>query len=215
MIVKVNPQNPELPALKMASEVIRGGGIIIFPTDTIYGLGCNAFHRPALEAVFQLKSRPVHKPLPVLVNGSTQLDDLISGPLSPLAKNLIRKFWPGALTLILPAGRQVPDMVTGGTHTVGVRMPDCALILDLITLTQVPLIATSVNVSGCPASGRVDKIITEWASRADLILDGGDAETSSASTVLDLTVHPPKIMREEAIGSRQLQPYLEEIRETY
>jgi L-threonylcarbamoyladenylate synthase len=215
MIIKVNPQHPELSALKTASEVIRGGGIIIFPTDTIYGLGCNAFHGPALEAVFQLKTRPVHKPLPVLVNGSAQLNDLISGPLSPLAKKLIRKFWPGALTLILPASQQVPDMVTGGTHTIGVRMPDCTLILDLITLTQVPLIATSVNVSGCPASGKISKIITEWASKVDLILDGGDDESTSASTVLDLTVHPPKIMREEAIGSQQLQPYLGEIRGTY
>ncbi|MEW5801397.1 MAG: L-threonylcarbamoyladenylate synthase [bacterium] len=201
-----HPGQPEAGAIQRAAEVVKRGGLLIFPTDTVYGLGCSAFHEPALERIFSLKERPLGKPLPVLVSGLEQLTCLIRGPVSPLAKKVIREFWPGALTLIFPASDRIPDLITAGTKTIGVRMPGCQSILDLITLTRLPLAATSVNISGMPVVQEMSRLIAEWAPKVDLILVGGTG--GIASTVIDLTVHPPKLLREGAISAKKLQRYL-------
>lgn len=210
-IIKVNPCQYESSIIQRAAEVVREGGLLIFPTDTVYGLGCSAFHEPGLERIFSMKERPAGKPLPVLVSGPDQLSDLnlIGGPVSPLAQEIIQEFWPGALTLIFTASDKIPALITGGTKTIGVRMPRCQLILDLITLTRIPLVATSVNLSGMPALQEMSLLTTEWAPKVDLILDAGPVvEGGIASTVLDLTLHPPKLLREGAISAKRLQRYL-------
>ena len=207
MVIKIDPQNPELSSLQKAGEVIKRGGIVIFPTDTVYGLGCNAFYEPAIKTIFSIKKRSAHKPLPVLINGPDQLAGLISGRIPPLAQELIEVFWPGALTLILPANKRLPNIVTGRAKTIGLRMPKCKLVLNLISMSCFPLIGTSVNVSGKAMSKKMSWIIAEWEPKVDLILNGGDMEKVSASTVVDLTVYPPKIVREGAIEAQQLYPY--------
>ena len=211
MIIKINPQVPEFKSLQKVGDIIKKGGIVIFPTDTVYGLGCNAFHIPALKTIFRIKKRSIHKPLPVLINNPDQLADLISGQISSLAKELIEVFWPGALTLIFPANDGIPDLVTGGTNKIGVRMPQCKLILNLISLTQLPLIGTSVNVSGKSMPSEVNEIIDTWESKVDCILNAGDMEKVCVSTVVDLTVYPPKIVREGAIEIKRLDPYFKKI----
>jgi len=211
MIIKVNLQAPDFSAIQKAGEVIKRGGIVIFPTDTVYGLGCSAFHIPSIKNIFRIKKRSIHKPLPVFINGPDQLAGLISGRISSLAKELIEVFWPGALTLILPANDQVPDLVTGGSKRIGVRMPQCKLVLDLISLTQLPLIGTSVNVSGKAMPNAMSRVIDKWEYKVDLILNAGDKEKVCASTVVDLTVCPPKIIREGAIGTKRLYPYFKKI----
>lgn len=211
MIIKVNLQAPEFSPIQKAGEVIKRGGIIIFPTDTVYGLGCNAFHIPAIKTIFHIKERSIHKPLPVLINGPNQLAGLISGRISSLARELIEVFWPGALTLILPANERIPNLVTGGTKKIGVRMPKCKLVLDLISLTQLPLIGTSVNVSGKAMPNEMSRVIDMWECKVDLILNAGDMEKVCASTVVDLTVCPPKIVREGAIETKRLYPYFKKI----
>jgi len=212
-IIKVDPRQPEASVIQRAAEVIINGGILIFPTDTVYGLGCSAFHEAGLERIFAMKERPTGKPLPALVSGPDQLPDLIGlnlicGQVSPLAQEIIREFWPGALTLIFPASDRIPNLITGGTKTIGVRMPKCQLLLDLIGLTKLPLVATSVNISGMPALQEMNHLTTEWAPKVDLILDGGISQGGIASTVLDLTTHPPKLLREGAISVQRLQRYL-------
>jgi L-threonylcarbamoyladenylate synthase len=209
-IIKVDPCRPEASAIQRAAEVVIGGGLLIFPTDTVYGLGCSAFHEPGLERIFSMKERPAGKPLPVLVSEPDQLAnlDLICGPVSPLAQEIIREFWPGALTLIFPASDRIPNLVTAGTKTIGVRMPKCRLVLDLIAHTRLPLVATSVNISGMPVLQEMSHLIAEWVPKVDLILDGGAAQGGIASTVLDLTTHPPKLLREGAISAQRLQRYL-------
>jgi len=209
-VIKVDPCHPERPVIQKAAAVVDGGGLLIFPTDTVYGLGCSAFHEEALERVFFMKERPAGKPLPVLVSGLEQVIDwdLIIGPVSLMAREIIQEFWPGALTLIFPASDRIPDLITGGTETIGLRMPKCQLLLDLITRTRIPLVATSVNISGMPALQEMDRLIAEWAPKVDLILDGGPVRGGVASTVLDLTVHPPKLLREGAISAKRLQHYL-------
>lgn len=206
-ILKINPTSPDLSILQKGGEVIQGGGVFIFPTDTIYGLGCNVFNESAVKTIFKIKQRSAQNPLPVLINRIEQLSYLINEPLSEIAKNLIKNFWPGPLTLILPANSHIPESVTGGTKTIGVRMPNSPFVLSLISYTRVPLIATSVNISGQPPLNESKEIIAQWKSKVDLILDGGDVKNQLASTIIDLTVSPPHLIREEAIGAQQLQPY--------
>ncbi|MCL6583149.1 MAG: threonylcarbamoyl-AMP synthase [bacterium] len=207
-VVRIDLHSREPAKLKMAAQIIQKGGLLIFPTDTIYGLGCSAFHEPSLERIFSIKGRPASKPLPTLVSGPSQLADLIAGQISDLAKEIIQEFWPGGLTLVFPAGEKVPAMISGGSGTIGLRMPNCQLVLDLIDLVQLPLVATSVNRSGQPGLRDINKIIAEWAPFVDLILDAGPLPDSPASTVLDLTTQPPKLLREGAVSAQRLSRYL-------
>ncbi|MEW6379909.1 MAG: L-threonylcarbamoyladenylate synthase [bacterium] len=207
-VIRVDPHRPEPSSLRKAAQVIREGGLVIFPTDTLYGLGCSAFHEPCLDRIFSLKERPSAKPLPVLVSGPGQLAELIRGPVSALAHDIIQEFWPGALTLIFQAADRVLARITGGTKTIGVRMPGCQLTLDLINLARVPLAATSVNISGRPVHQEMRSMIAEWAPKVELILDAGAVQGNLASTVLDLTTHPPRLLREGAISARRLHRYL-------
>ena len=211
IIIKVNPNNPSGFDIQKAAEIINSGGTFIYPTDTIYGLGCSAFNEEAVKHIFYLKKRPSQKPMPVLVNGPKMLRELISEQISPDTQKLIKNFWPGALTLILPATHKISKLITGGNKNIGLRMPNCKLLLDLISYTQTPLIATSANISGDQTTKSIKKIIAEWGHKVDLIFDGGEVINPLASTVIDLTVHPPKILREGAIGAKKLQHYLTEI----
>ena len=177
--------------IKEAVNILRFGGVIIFPTETVYGIGCAYDNKAGIERIYKIKNRPKDKPLQILIYDKAQLDALVS-EVPEKAKELIDKYRPGPLTLILKAKGW--RMEAGG-ETVGIRMPDHPISLEIIKELGKPLAATSANLPGDadPASADEVKI------KADLLIDGGKIKDSAASTVVDLTSPAPNILREGKI----------------
>lgn len=195
--------NMESESIARAVEVLRSGGVVAFATDTVYGVGAHAFLPGAVERLYVAKRRPRDKAIPLLLSG---IDDLIQVaahiPEEGLA--LAERFWPGALTLVLGKTKQVPPEVTAGGATVAVRVPDHWLPQRLIDALGVPLAATSANLSGQPAPATAEGVLAQLDGRIDLVLDGGTCPEGVASTVLDLTVSPPRILRQGGISADQI-----------
>ena len=181
--------------------MLRNGGVVAFPTETVYGLGADVFHPLAIREVFQRKGRPADNPLIVHVASLTQLRKVVA-ELPQVAKQLIDAFWPGPLTLVLPKHPNVPDIATGGLNSVAVRMPDHPLALELLRLTG-PLVAPSANRSGKPSPTKAEHVREDFGEELQVI-DGGPTEVGLESTVLDLTSKPYHILRPGQIGSRQI-----------
>lgn len=194
-------------ALRLARRLLRDGEVIAFPTDTIYGLGANAFERYAIREVFAIKERPTDKGLPVFIAHINDLN-LVAHRVPNQAWPLLNRFWPGALTVILPRNPQLPADVSGGQDTVAVRIPDHAGCLELVTQFGQPLIATSANLSGHPTPATAQEVATQLGGRIPLILDGGPSPQAEASTIVDLTTSPPRIVRAGALATDMLQDVL-------
>lgn len=213
---KVENLNAGRHCLKMAAGVLRWGGIVAFPTETVYGLGANAFNPAAVAKIFAAKGRPADNPLIVHIAREEELSGLVR-KIPPTAYLLMEYFWPGPLTLVLPRTRAVPDIVTAGLDTVGIRMPDHPVALALLEKARVPVAAPSANLSGKPSPTTGLDVLRDLAGKADLVIDGGPAQVGVESTVLDMTVNPPMILRpggvsreelEEVIGEVELDPAL-------
>ena len=185
--------------ISRAVEVLRGGGIIAFPTDTVYGIGAHGMLPQAVEKLYAAKERPRDKAIPLLLPGLEALPALVA-TVPEAARALAARFWPGALTIVLRRSPNVPDAVTAGGETVAVRVPDHALTLALLRALAAPLAATSANLSGEPAPDTAEGVLAQLEGRIDLILDGGRCPGSVASTVVDLTVDPPAVLRAGEIG---------------
>lgn len=181
--------------LQPAIEVLQNGGVVIFPTDTVYGIGCDALNAAAVERVFRIKGREMGKPVPVLVASMDDLPRLVR-TVSPMARALMEKFLPGGVTVVLPKLESVPDIVTARADTMGVRIPDHPVTLTLLRLSGVALIAPSANFSGEPPARRVADIPTSLLEQVDTVIDDGDAPGGVPSTVVDVTSLPPRILRE-------------------
>jgi L-threonylcarbamoyladenylate synthase len=193
-------------ALDLAIRLIREGQVVAFPTDTVYGLGAGAFQPEAVERLFVVKDRPAGAAIPLLLPGAEGLD-VACVEVPSLAWQLAGRFWPGALTLVLRRSRAIPDMVTAGRPTVAVRVPDHPLVRDLCRGLGSPLAATSANLHGQPASVDADEVMGALAGRIPLILDGGRCPVRAASTIVDLTVTPPAILRAGPVTARQLAEF--------
>ena len=185
--------------ISRAVEVLRGGGIVAFPTDTVYGIGAHGMLPQAVEKLYAAKERPRDKAIPLLLPGLEALPALVA-TVPEAARALAARFWPGALTIVLRRSPNVPDAVTAGGDTVAVRVPDHALTLALLRALAAPLAATSANLSGEPAPDTAEGVLAQLEGRIDLILDGGRCPGSVASTVVDLTVDPPAVLRAGEIG---------------
>lgn len=185
--------------ISRAVEVLRGGGIVAFPTDTVYGIGAHGMLPQAVERLYAVKERPHDKAIPLLLPGFEALPAVVAG-VPEAARALAGRFWPGALTIVLRRSPNVPDAVTAGGETVAVRMPDHALTLALLRALAAPLAATSANLSGEPAPDTAEGVLAQLEGRIDLILDGGRCPGGVASTVVDLTVDPPEVLRAGEIG---------------
>lgn len=193
-VLKVDPREPEPEAVREAAEVIRRGGLVAFPTETVYGLGANALDPEAVAGVFRAKGRPADNPLIVHVAGRETVDQLVTGVPAP-ARALMDRFWPGPLTLALPRLPSVPDIVTAGLPSVGLRMPSHPVALALITAAGVPIAAPSANLSGRPSPTRIQDVLDDLDGRVDVILDGGETGLGVESTFLDLSADPPVLCR--------------------
>lgn len=190
-------------ALAQAAEIIAGGGVIAFPTDTVYGLGCDLFNVQAVQRIYAIKERPGGMPLIALFADAAQWPQ-VAAALPPGVEALMARWWPGPLTLIVPARADVPAMVLGGGTTIGMRIPDHPIALSLLKACHRPLATTSANISGAPAACMVQEVAGQLEAQVDLILDGGACPGGMASTVLDCTTVPFTIVREGPVTRADL-----------
>jgi len=205
--LKVNANNLETAeaqeALKRAAEILRGGGLVALPTETVYGLGANALDRTAVERIFAAKSRPAWDPVIVHVAPGTMLDEVVE-EIPEAARRLMGAFWPGPLTLLLKRTSSVPDAVTAGRPLVGVRMPAHPVALELIRRAGVPVAAPSANRFGHVSPTTAEHVLDDLDGRIDAILDSGPTLRGVESTVLDPSTRPMTIYRPGAVTAEQI-----------
>jgi L-threonylcarbamoyladenylate synthase len=207
---KISPTEPEPHIIKSAVACIREGGVIVFPTTGLYGLGADALNPAAVERIFRIKRRPLHKPILVLVKAAADLS-MIVREVPPVASQLIKAFWPGGLTIIFAANDSLPAVLTGGTGKIGVRMPVHPVARALVSGLNGTLTGTSANISGEPGCSDVSLLDDQVAEQLDLILDAGPLSGGPGSTVVDMTTPKPVIIREGSISKRQISSCLGEI----
>lgn len=197
-ILRVDSHNPDPTVVQAIVTVLEGDGLVALPTDTVYGLAADIFSEAALERLLQVKARPHDKPIPIFIAG---IDDLggIAPDVPEAAWRLARRFWPGPLTLILNASPHIPDAITAGTRTVGVRVPNLPLIELILKALDHPITGTSANKSGGPNPLTSKDVMRELRDRFDLLVDGGKSGSSIPSTVLDCTQFPVRIIRTGAV----------------
>src|SRR5262245_53819191 len=197
-IIQVAPDNPDPAAVARAAECLRRGGLVAFPTETVYGLGVNAFDRQAVLRLFAAKQRPANDPLIVHVASIDSIARLASHVPTSVAR-LAQRFRPGPLTLILPKSAQVPDEVTAGLPSVAVRVPLHQVARALIEAARVPVAAPSANLFSRPSPTQASHVIDDLDGRIDLVVDGGATTIGVESTVLDLTGDTPTVLRPGAV----------------
>lgn len=195
-------------SLREAGEVVRGGGVIAFPTETFYGLGVDPFNVPAVQRLYDLKGRsPQTSPILVLIRSRHELQALVS-EITPAAERLMQACWPGPLTLVFRAAEAVPSVLTAGTGTIGVRLsayPDVQRVLEVIGGL---LTGTSANRTGQPPATTADEVERAFGPDIDLIVNGGRTPGGLPSTVVDTTVNPPRLIREGCVSQASLRAVL-------
>ena len=202
---------PDDSQIQAAGRILRGGGLVAFPTETVYGLGANGFDAEAVAGVYRAKGRPADNPL-ILHVSSVDEAKALTDDWCPAAELLARELWPGPLTLILAAKSSIPAIVTAGLDTVAVRYPSEPIALALIRAAGVPIAAPSANTSGKPSPTSGDHVLADLGGRIDVILDGGPCAIGIESTIVDLTVTPPVILRPGDITCERLSDILSEVR---
>jgi L-threonylcarbamoyladenylate synthase len=205
--VKLHGNAADESALQVASAAILNGSVISIPTETFYALTADPFNLRAVDQIFLIKGRQDWKPLLILTDSIDQVET-IAQDIPHRFYEIAERFWPGPLTLILPAAGNVPRKITGGTGTVGVRIPDLAMTRLLIQAMDMPLIGTSANLSGHPPCSTAEQVLQQLGGKIELVLDHGDTRGSAPSTVLDLTQEPARLVREGAIAREELSLYL-------
>lgn len=188
-----------------AARIVKRGGIVVYPTDTVYGLGCDPFNEEAVRRLFKVKRRP-DKPLPVLALNLKNAERIAH--FSEEARKVAQRFWPGGLTLVLPKKEALPSIVTAGLKSVAVRVPNHPVALKLIELCGGLLIGTSANVSGGEPSTTAQEAQKQLGRAVDAILNGGAATLTKPSTILDLTSGTPSILREGALPAAEILKFL-------
>jgi L-threonylcarbamoyladenylate synthase len=203
-IIKVDPVNPAAAAINEAAAVIRGGGTIAFPTRCLYGLGSDAFNAAAVEGLYTLKQRAAQKPILILIDQPGRLDRLVTH-VPRMAANIMRQFWPGRVTLVFEAAKDVSGALTGGSGKIGIRLPGHPVAAALVQAVAGPITGTSANISGSPGCHRIRDLAPQIAHRLDLILDAGPLAGGRGSTVVDVTGKgQPIVLREGVISARDI-----------
>ena len=198
LLLKIDPEKPDAEKLAEAVRVLCEGGVVAFPTETFYGLGADARNEAAVEKIFRIKGRNFRNPLPVIVADDGELIPLVE-EIPATATILMQTFWPGPLTLIFRAAPSVSSRLTGGTGKIGIRVSSHPIARFLAAGLAGPLTATSANPSGGPECSSADAVIRTLGDLPDAVIDGGATPGGAGSTILDVTVFPPRILREGAI----------------
>ncbi|WP_127837045.1 L-threonylcarbamoyladenylate synthase [Clostridium prolinivorans] len=202
-VVILDECNLDKDALKEAGKVLRNGGLVAFPTETVYGLGANALDKEAVKKIFIAKGRPQDNPLIVHV-ADFNIEHLVED-IPKVAQKLINKFWPGPLTIILNKSFIIPDETSAGLKSVGIRMPSNIIARELIREAGVPVAAPSANISGRPSPTEVSRCIEDLDGKVDFILGGGRCDVGLESTIIDCTVNPPCVLRPGGITLNMLK----------
>ena len=208
--LKVDPIAPTPLELEKAASLLKAGRLVAFPTDTVYGIGADVFNEDAVRSIFAAKKRDMNKPLQVLIAQKSDLKS-IARERSEILDRLASEFWPGPLTLVMLAKESFPRSVRCGRDTIGVRMPANPVALKLIETFGAPIAATSANISGFPDPVSAEEVMEYLGNKVDLILDGGVTPGSVPSTVLDISVSPPVVLREGKLSRDRLNKVLHEI----
>jgi L-threonylcarbamoyladenylate synthase len=194
LVLKVDSKNPEIGKIQIAADIIKKGGLVAFPTETVYGLGADALNPKAVLALFQAKKRPLDNPPIVHVGDAKDVYRLVTD-VAPKAEKLMKNFWPGPLTLIFERSPIVPSVTVAGLDTIAIRMPNHNVALTLIRESNCPIAAPSANLAGKPSPTTAEHVLNDLNRRIDAVLDAGPTHIGVESTVLDMTVHPPQILR--------------------
>jgi L-threonylcarbamoyladenylate synthase len=210
-MVKIDPVSPDMAVIERAADLLRQGELVVFPTETVYGLGADALQSAALEGIFAAKGRPFSDPLIVHITRLATLEEITSA-IPEAARRLARAFWPGPLTLILPRGPRVPYMVTAGMETVAVRMPGHPVALALINALGSPIAAPSANRFMHVSPTTAQHTLADLGGRVPLIIDGGPCVVGVESTILDLSTEVPVILRPGGVSLEALRAILPEVR---
>ena len=189
--------------LEQGISILKKGGVVAFPTDTVYGLGAIINPR-AVERIYRVKERPRSMPLPLLLADKSQIGE-VADPVTPTAWLLAERFLPGALTIVLFKSRAVPDFITAGDKTVALRIPAHPIPVALIRGVGAPVVGTSANLSGQPSALTAEEVYVQLGGKVDLIIDGGRCPGGRESTIVDLTGETPLILREGAISIEELR----------
>jgi L-threonylcarbamoyladenylate synthase len=195
--------------IKKAIEILKNGGLVAFPTDTVYGLGADVFNVKAVERIYRVKQRPGDLPLPVLLADQAQLSQIVAS-IPETAGCLMRHFWPGGLTLVLPKKDTLPDIVTAGSGKVAVRIPDHVVPLSLIRGLGAPIVGTSANISHKLSPVTAAEVEEQIGGQVDLIIDGGRCRGGLESTVVDLSGKVPVILRRGIIPEEEIKRVCQE-----
>lgn len=211
LVLKVDSQRPELDKIRLAASFIRKGGLVAFPTETVYGLGADALNPKAVLQLFKAKKRPLDNPPIIHVAVSKSVYQLAK-EVPPSAQRLIEQFWPGPLTLILKRSDLVPDVTVAGLDTIAVRMPRHKVALAFIRESGCPVAAPSANLAGKPSPTSAEHVLADLDGRIDAVLDSGPTVVGVESTVLDVTVDPPEILRPGGTSYELLESFLGKVK---
>ncbi len=211
IIYKVNHEDPEPEKIRAAADVIKEGGLVAFPTETVYGLGANALNADAVLALFKAKKRPLDNPPIVHVENASDVFKLTER-VPAKAEKLMKQFWPGPLTLVFERSNLVPDVTTAGLETIAVRMPKNKIALALIKESGYPIAAPSANLAGKPSPTSAKHVFDDLNGRIDVIIDGGETKIGVESTVLDISADPPTLLRPGGTSLEVLRKVLGEVK---
>ena len=207
---KVDQVDPDNTMLAQAADIVRMGGLVAFPTETVYGLGANGLDPHAVQAIYQAKGRPSDNPLILHIAAFSEVEKLACA-IPAKAKLLMKQFWPGPLTIILKRSKIVPDIITAGLDTVAIRMPSNPIARQIIRLAGVPIAAPSANTSGRPSPTNARDVKADLEGKIDAIIDGGDCAIGLESTVVDCTTSIPTVLRPGGITLEMLRKVLGEV----
>jgi len=193
--------------LKIVIDTLENDGIIIFPTDTVYGVGCNCFSEKAIKKIFDIKQRLKENPISVLTNNVEKINK-VAHNISQKQEKLIKEYMPGALTIILEKNKEVPSILTANLDTIGVRIPDSKIALEILENFKYPLATTSVNVAGDNPGIEIDDFIETFKDKVDIIIDGGKSEIGIASTVVSVDKDDNiKVLRQGKVSVNNFKKY--------
>jgi L-threonylcarbamoyladenylate synthase len=206
-ILRINPKKPEKNKINQSAKIIKIGGLVAFPTETVYGLGANVFDKKALQNIYRIKGRPHDNPLIVHIENIKDLNILVK-QIPKSALELTKKFWPGPLTIILKKSKKISKIATAGLDTIAIRMPDNKIALELIKEAGVPVAAPSANKFTKPSPTLAKHVLEDFKNKIPLIIDGGQTNVGIESTVIDLTSKVPEILRPGEITKEDIEKVL-------
>src|SRR5664280_2171883 len=207
-ILKVVDKNSEETILTRAAEILAGGGVIAYPTETFYGLGADATNEKAIEKIFAVKGRNFKNPISLIIGQADDIYPLVQD-VPETAKKLMTAFWAGALTIIFSAADKISPLLTAGSGKIGLRVSSHPGAQGIVQKLKRPLTATSANLSGAPECTRASEVAEQIGDKIDAIIDLGNTPGTKGSTIIDVTCTPPVILREGAISRKIIEKYID------